>query len=848
MTGERDLRFVAGIISGLTGAIMLIVPDQFSHPAYVLVAAHITWWGIAFLLSGLGLLAVGVLQPRKPVLVVFHLLVGGGWLLLAFGYLRSGGWTGAAGWGVWGLGIAILPFLSRQSAGESVPAAPSPLSLINALAATMIGLVTVVAVITNQLANAVFSQIQVAMRAEGISMVTAGPLLLFALLRRPARPWPLFWGAHLLAGAAFLVYGVGLSLLVRGWLGVVFYAGIGLPLVLAPALQDRLRTVSSNSLPVRMSVVVSIALTLSLVLAASIATRFASGFRDSLGEAGIRSLRETTLGVLLLSLTVAVAVVIYAARWVGTPLRHLTVAARKMAAGDGTAILPKSGVQEVRDLVASFAEMQDRLAARTAEREKALAELEERAEELRAAKEAAEAANRAKSAFLANMSHEIRTPMNAILGFSQLLLRDEKISSQQRERLGAINRSGEHLLALINDILEMSRIEADRESLRPTAFNLDALVRDLEMMFRVRTEAKGLRFPVDLAEGVPRHVVGDEGKLRQIFINILGNAVKFTRSGGVAWRIGVRGDGTDLRLISEVEDTGPGIARESLDLIFEPFEQTAQGVKVGGGSGLGLAISRRFARLMGGDITVRSELGTGSCFHIEIAIQESRDALDREGEARKPRRVMGLAPGQGPYLVLVVDDRPDNVAVLAGLLRQVGFQTREASSGEEALARLESWSPHLILMDMKMPGMSGDETIRRIRSSEARRQIPIIAVTASVFEDERQKVLEQGVNGYIRKPFREQELFDAVQSCLGVHYLYEEEAASGGRGDAGAPNELPAELRDRMEEAAASADLDLLLELIAQGEVLAPDFAARLRDLATAYRYEELLGLLRKDA
>ena len=397
----------------------------------------------------------------------------------------------------------------------------------------------------------------------------------------------------------------------------------------------------------------------------------------------------------------------------------------------------------------------------------------------------------------------------------------------------------------------MSRIEAGRESLRVAAFNLEALVRDVEMMFRVRTEAKGLDFPVDLAKDMPRYVVGDEGKLRQVFINILGNAVKFTPSGGVAWRIGVRREGTDLRLVSEVEDTGPGIAQEGLDLIFEPFAQASQGVKVGGGSGLGLAISRRFARLMNGDITVRSEPGKGSCFRIEVDIQESKGAVDREEEARKPRRVTGLAAGQGPYGVLVVDDRPDNIAVLAGLLGQVGFQTQEASSGEEALAKLESWSPHLILIDMKIPGMSGDEAVRRIRSSDARlRQIPIIAVTASVFEEERQKILELGVNGYIRKPFREEELFEAIESCLGVRYLYEEGAAPGPAAaiEAVFPDELPGELRHRMIEAAASADLDLLLELIARGEGLAPPFAARLKNLATAYRYEELLGLLRKDA
>ncbi|HTZ50477.1 MAG TPA: response regulator [Spirochaetia bacterium] len=856
MTGERDLRFVAGIISGLTGATMLIVPDQFSNPAYVLIAPHIGWWGAAFLLSGLGLLGADVLQARTWVLVVLHLLVGLAWVFLALGFLLVAGWIGVPAWAVFGVGIAIAPAVARQEARPADPRARSLVSLLGGLTATAIGIIPFAMMISRQLGNAVYAPITSSLRYLGIGLVTTGPLLLLVTLRRSARPSPLFWAAHMLVGGLFLVSGIGLSLQIRAWTAIVLYGGIGLWLLVYPMVRDRLRTLASNSLPVRMSVLVSIALTLSLVLAATLATSYTSGFRESLGGAGIRSLREATLGVLLLSLAVAVAAVIYAARWVGRPLRDLTAAARKMAGGDSTVILPRSGVQEVQDLVASFAEMQVRLSARTAEREQALEELGEQAEELRTAKEAAEAANRAKSAFVANMSHEIRTPMNAILGFSQLLLRDEKISPQQRERLVAINRSGEHLLALINDILEMSRIEAGRESLSLTGFNLETLVRDLEMMLRVRTEAKGLRFPVDLAHDVPRYVVGDEGKLRQIFINVIGNAVKFTRSGGVAWRIGVRGQGADLRLLSEVEDTGPGIARESLDRIFEPFEQTSQGIKLGGGSGLGLAISRRFARLMGGDITVSSELGRGSCFRIEVALQEGPETLQGNEDRQGRRRVMGLAPGQEPCRVLVVDDRPDNVAVLVGMLGVAGFQTRQASSGEEAMEMLESWSPQLVLMDMKMPGMGGDEAVRRIRASKAGwRRVPIIAVTASVFEDERQKVMESGVNGYIRKPFREEELFEAIESCLGVRYVYGEEAPPGPTANAspsatpaGFPNELPQELRHRMIEAATTADLDLLLELIARGEPLAPSFAARLRHLATAYRYDELLGLLQKDA
>src|SRR6476619_6312132 len=339
-------------------------------------------------------------------------------------------------------------------------------------------------------------------------------------------------------------------------------------------------------------------------------------------------------------------------------------------------------------------------------------------------------ANRAKSVFLANMSHEIRTPMNAILGFSQLMLRDHDVTPQQCQYLGTINRSGEHLLALINDILEMSKIEAGRTTLNLSTFDLPALLKDLEMMFRVRTDEKRLTFSVEMIGDVPQFIVTDINKLRQVFINVIGNAVKFTEQGGIALRVRADREGaTGPCLRVEVEDTGPGISADEQGKLFRHFEQTKTGQKAGTGTGLGLAISREFVRLMGGDITVSSQVGKGSVFAIDLPL--------KEGEARSvqakdaPRRVLGLEPGQATCRVLIADDIEDNRQLLAQLLAPVGFVTRLATNGAEAVQEFEEWGPHLILMDFRMPEMDGHEAIRRIRAMDGGKDAKIVAVTAS---------------------------------------------------------------------------------------------------------------------
>jgi len=456
-------------------------------------------------------------------------------------------------------------------------------------------------------------------------------------------------------------------------------------------------------------------------------------------------------------------------------------------------------------------------------------------------------ANRAKSVFLANMSHEIRTPMNAILGFSQLMLRDQGLTPQQCQYLGTINRSGEHLLALINDILEMSKIEAGRTSLSLSTFDLPVLLKDLEMMFRVRTNEKKLAFSVEVIGDVPQYIVTDINKLRQVFINVLGNAVKFTEQGGIGVRVRVDREGaTGPFLRVEIEDTGPGISPDEQDKLFRQFEQTKTGQQAGTGTGLGLAISREFVRLMGGDITLNSQVGKGSVFVIRLPLKEGEAQAVEAKE--KPRHVLRLQSGQATCRVLIADDIEDNRHLLAQLLAPVGFEIRLATNGAEAIREFEQWRPHLILMDFRMPVMDGHEAIRRIRATAGGKEPKIIAVTASAMDENRLDLMAIGADDFISKPFREVELFQKIHSHIGVEYVYAEQPAVTSQEEAAelTPNSLagwPQDLIDPMREAVITADLDQLLVKIQEVEARDPRIARGLRCLAEGFQYQKLLDL-----
>jgi len=455
----------------------------------------------------------------------------------------------------------------------------------------------------------------------------------------------------------------------------------------------------------------------------------------------------------------------------------------------------------------------------------------------------AEAANVAKSVFLANMSHELRTPLNAILGFSSLMRKDEQVSVAQGVNLDIINRSGQHLLTLINDILEMAKIEAGRIELENAPFDLGVMVRDVTDMMEIRALDKNLRLLIDQSSQFPRYILGDEARLRQILINLVGNAIKFTQQGSVTIRLGTRKN-TISHLMIAIEDTGPGISPDDQKHLFQPFVQLGnQGNNKG--TGLGLSITRQFVQLMGGNITLESAPGKGSTFRVDLplkAVAESgivKPAPETKGE------VHGLAPGQPVYRILIVEDQLENQLLLTQLMDKIGFEVRLAENGQMGVEIFQQWHPHLIWMDRRMPVMDGIEATRRIRELPGGAEVKIVAVTASAFVDERDETLKAGMDDFIRKPYRFNEIYECLARQLNVQYTYANLQPVAAVLTHNMLSVLPADLREELRAALESLEMARINAVIDQ--VSDDALQKTLSQLAGNFDYPAILAALKSE-
>lgn len=454
--------------------------------------------------------------------------------------------------------------------------------------------------------------------------------------------------------------------------------------------------------------------------------------------------------------------------------------------------------------------------------------------QIKQAMQEATTANKAKSIFLARMSHELRTPLNAILGFTNILQKSMNATTVEKENLNIIKRSADHLLNIINEILELSKIEAGKMELSLKNFNLFELIKEIEDIFAFRCENKGLKFKIETLN-LPKNIKADEQRLRQILINLLGNSLKFTNEGEISLYIYE----LNKKLFFEVKDSGIGIDKSNLEKVFKPFEQVKQDNYTQQGTGLGLSITKELISLMGGNIYLKSQVGVGSEFYFSINYEKANEEeLSKENNAKN---IVGIKNENFTKTILVVDDIKENRDLIILLLNSYGFKTLEATSGKEALDVFENEKLDLIFMDILMEGMDGLETMQNIRASKNGKDIPIIALSANVFEEDKKEAIKNGANDFLAKPVEEKEILLILEKYLHIELEYENKEK---RIDVKKELEtLPQEFVEKLKEKALLMDNDGIFELLKEYE-LSNDLKIYIKNLVDEFKYQELVNLV----